>query len=70
MIKVYDDTMTKAIEGIATLDDTALNNAPDAQLPPSFMEMFSAVDKIFSISVIHDSHHRGQIAMLAGHNAY
>lgn len=67
--KAYTDTMDKAIQGIATLEDETLNNAPDAQLPPAFAEMFSTVDKILTISVIHDSHHRGQISMLAGHNA-
>ena len=66
VVKLYTDVMDKVIEDVAKLEDAVLPNAIDTKLPPPFNEMFTSIGACIMIEIFHDSHHRGQIAMLAG----
>lgn len=64
VVKGYEDAMARLIEGVSALTDDDLPGAPKGDVPDMLKSMLSSVQAGIALEVIHDSHHRGQLALL------
>ncbi len=62
--KGYEDSMNRFIEAVSALTDDELPGGPKGVVPDMIKAMLASVQAGVALTIIHDSHHRGQIAML------
>lgn len=60
----YTKTATAAIEGIRGLSDEDLAGPAKGPVPDRLKDMFAVTEKAIISFVIHDAHHKGQMATL------
>lgn len=61
----YKKTAAAAIDGIRGLSDEDLAGPAKGSIPDQFKEMFAVMENAIISFVIHDAHHKGQMAALA-----
>lgn len=61
----YEKVMTVLGEGIAALTDEQLAGPCLGKVPPPMAGMLSNIQASIAMNIIHDSHHCGQLALLA-----
>lgn len=62
----YKKTAAAAIEGIKGLSDEDLAGPAKGPVPDQLKDMFAVTEKSIISFVLHDAHHKGQMATLAG----
>lgn len=65
LLEKYKAVMTTLAEGTAELEDAQLTGDCLGTVPPPLAEMVPNLKAAIVMHLIHDSHHRGQIALLA-----
>lgn len=61
----YQAAAAKATEIVKGLSDDDIAAALKGNVPEQYKEMFGNTEKTLGITITHDSHHRGQMALLA-----
>jgi len=61
----YKKVMSHLAQEVAGLSDEQLLAAPKGKVPPPLAGMLSTVQDCITLNIVHDSHHRGQLALLA-----
>lgn len=64
VLEKYNEVMSKAVAGVKTLDDAALDEALNEKIPDVFRSRFLTVDATLMQMVSHDAYHRGQVGLL------
>lgn len=64
VLDTYKKVLAHLEAGVAALSDEDLLAAPRKPLPPPLAAMLPSLQDCVSLNVIHDSHHRGQMALL------
>ena len=62
---VYSKTMKHFADGIAALSDEEIGGAAKGKVPKSLASMITCMQDSIDITLLHDSHHRGQFALIA-----
>lgn len=65
LAEAYKKVMSRYAEGIAALADEDIPGPPKGELPPSLKDMVPTIQSGIILNTIHDSHHRGQMGLLA-----
>lgn len=65
VIETYKKVGEKAVEIVGNLDDAGVEADLKGPIPEKFKELFGNTERTLSITITHDAHHRGQIALLA-----
>lgn len=66
ILGVYKKIGASCVEGIRALTTEELDDELQGNVPDEYKAFFGNTEKTISTMIRHDSHHRGQIAMLAG----
>lgn len=66
MLAEYQKIGAACVEGIRALTTEQLDGELRGNVPEQFKAFFGNTEETLSTMIRHDSHHRGQIAMLAG----
>lgn len=64
ILAVYSKVIAVLESKIGALTDEELLGPPRGQMPPPLLKMVTSLQDVASLSVLHDSHHRGQLALL------
>lgn len=65
LVEKYKEVMTTLAEGTAELEDAQLTGDCLGAVPPPLAEMVPNLKSAIVMHVLHDAHHRGQLALLA-----
>jgi len=65
VVALYEKAITEAIDAAKTLTDEDWDKPLPGGIPEPLREFFSSIGRVLEIMVMHDSHHRGQIGMIA-----
>lgn len=65
VLEQYAAVTQKVLADIRTLDDAVLPNPLPGLVPEPLRERFSSHEAALRMMVVHDNHHRGQMALLA-----
>ena len=63
--ETYGKVMTRLAEGVAALSDDDLTGPAKGKVPEQLQSAMKTIENAITICLLHDSHHRGQIALLA-----
>jgi len=66
ILGVYKKIGAACVEGVRALTTEELDGDLHGNVPDQFRAIFGNVEATISTMIRHDSHHRGQMAMLAG----
>lgn len=64
VVALYEKAITNAIEGTKKLNDDDWEKPLPGNMPEPMRSFFSSIGRTLEIMVMHDAHHRGQIALL------
>lgn len=64
IIPVYREVMTAMAGAAAGLDDARLAGPPSGEVPPPLQAMYKTLGDGIMMAIMHDGHHRGQMAMM------
>jgi len=64
-LEAYRTAMNRLIEEIAKLQDEDLSLPPRGEMPERLRSRFTNLGRVGSLMIVHDTHHRGQLSMLA-----
>ncbi len=65
VVQAYSKVMAGLAQSVAKLSDEQLLGPPLGKLPEPLKQLVSTVQDCVTLNIIHDSHHRGQFALLA-----
>lgn len=65
VLAAYTKVFEALRENVAAASDGELLAGPKGELPAPLKTMISSLQDCISLNVVHDSHHRGQMALLA-----
>jgi len=66
LVAKYTEVMTVLADGTAALEDSQLTGPALGTVPPPMAAMVPNLQAAIVMHVLHDPHHRGQLALLAG----
>ncbi len=66
LLAVYKKIGAKCVEGVRALTTEELDGELRGNVPDQYKSIFGNTEETLSTMIRHDSHHRGQMAMLAG----
>jgi hypothetical protein len=64
-VEAYTRVMGNYVKGIAALKDADLEGACKGTVPPPLAAMVPNLGASIYVNIVHDGHHRGQMALLA-----
>ena len=65
VVDLYGRVMTRYTEALAGLNDDDLAGPTKGEVPDALKEMLSTIQDTITLNLVHDGHHRGQLALLA-----
>lgn len=65
VLGIYDRVMKTLIEAVSRLSDEDLPGPPRGKMPERLLPYFSTIGKGVARLSLHDSHHRGQMSLIA-----
>lgn len=65
VVKCYEQSMTRLLGLIHALDDGQLTDPPHGPMPEELKKLIPTLGSGITLLALHDSHHRGQIALLS-----
>ncbi|MCK6496887.1 DinB family protein [bacterium] len=65
VVRCYEQSMSRLLEIIRALDDSQLGHPPLGPMPQRLKDLLPTLESGITRLSLHDSHHRGQIGLLA-----
>ena len=65
LVELYGKVMGSFADSIAAASQADLEAAPEGPVPEPLQKMLTSLHATANIMIIHDSHHRGQLAIMA-----